>query len=248
MGAIPGVEAATMVSGLPVIHNPPSVPLDIAGRDSTGAGRPTAELIVTTPEVFRVFQVPIVAGRAFVPDDAATAAPVTVISAEAARRYWGGEARALGAVVQIANDDAVSALAATVVGVVNDTANADIDQPPQPTVYVLNAHRPTRRMQVVLRTSAPARLASSLRAAIRDVDPDLPLRDLRPVSTTLDDGFATGRLLSAMFAAFAIIALLLAYWQQLDCMAWCHTRSASGFRKSPFVLRLEPRPTRLPVP
>jgi len=133
-----------------------------------------------------------------------------VISAEAARRYWGGEAQAIGAIVQIAKDDATAALAATVVGVVRDTANADIDKPPQPTLYVLNPHWPTRQMQVVVRTSAPTRLAPSLRAAIREVDPDLPLRDLRPVSATLDDGFATGRLLSAMFAAFAIIALLLA--------------------------------------
>lgn len=112
--------------------------------------------------------------------------------------------------MQIANDDAASTLAATVVGVASDTANADIDKPPQPTLYVLNAHWPTRRMQVVVRTPAPARLATSLRAAVREVDPDLPLRDLRPVSGTLDDTFATGRLLSTMFAAFAIIALLLA--------------------------------------
>lgn len=210
VGAIPGVDAATMVSGLPVIHNPPTAPVNIAGRDSTRGGLPSAEIIVTTADFFQVFQVPIVAGRTFVPDDAATPAAVTVISAEAARRYWGGEAHAIGAVVQIATDDAASALAATVVGVVGDTANADIDKPSQPTLYVLNAHRPTRRMQVVVRTATPARLATSLRAAIREVDPDLPLRDLRSVSATLDDGFATGRLLSAMFAAFAIIALLLA--------------------------------------
>ena len=112
--------------------------------------------------------------------------------------------------MKIAKDDPTSALAATVVGVVRDTASADIDKPPQPTLYVLNAHRPTRRMQVVVRTAAPTRLAPSLRAALREVDPDLPLRDLRPVRATLNDGFATGRLLSAMFAGFAIIALLLA--------------------------------------
>lgn len=210
ISAIPGVEAAAMVSGLPVIHNPPTALFDIAGLDPTRGDRPRAELIIATADVFHVFQVPIVAGRTFAPDDAATPAAVTVISREAARRYWGGEAQAIGTVVQIAKDDAASALAATVVGVVHDTANADLDKPPQPTLYLLNAHWPIRRMQVVVRTAAPASLAPSLRAAIREVDPDLPVRDLRPVSATLDDGFATGRLLSGMFAAFAVIALLLA--------------------------------------
>lgn len=210
VSAIPGVQAATMVSGLPVIHNPPTAPFDIAGHDSPLVGRPIADIIVTTAGFFRVFQVPIVAGRAFAPGDAATPAAVTVISAEAARRYWGAEAHAIGAVVQIEMNDAAPAQAATVIGVVGDIANADIDKPPQPTLYVLNAHWPTRRMQVVVHTPAPALLATSLRAAIQEVDPDLALRDLRPVSATFDDGFATGRLLSSMFAAFAIVALLLA--------------------------------------
>ncbi|MBY0496990.1 MAG: ADOP family duplicated permease [Cyanobacteria bacterium] len=208
--AIPAVEAAAMVSGLPVIHNPPTVLFDVASGGSTRDERPRAELVVTTADFFRVFQVPLVAGRTFASQDASTPAAVTVISAEAARRYWNGEANAIGSVLRIAKDDGASALDATVVGVIRDTANADLDKPPLPTLYLLNAHWPTRRMHLVVRSAAPASLAPSLRAAIREVDPDLPLRDLRPVSATLADGFATGRLLSTMFAAFAIMALLLA--------------------------------------
>ena len=86
---IPGVEAATMVSGLPVIHSPPIVPFAVGDDDSTPGGRASAELIVTTADFFQVFQVPIVAGRTFAPGDAATPAAVAVISAEAARRVPG---------------------------------------------------------------------------------------------------------------------------------------------------------------
>jgi hypothetical protein len=133
-----------------------------------------------------------------------------VVSAETARRYWGDAAQAIGAVVHVVGAAGPQALQATVVGVARDTANPDIDQPSQPTMYLLDAHRPSRRMQVVARTASPARLAPALRAAIRAIDPDLPLHQLRPVSATVEDGFSSGRLLTGMFAGFAIVALLLA--------------------------------------
>ena len=82
-GAIPGAEAAAMARGA---RNPLSTdaPFDIAGRESTARDRPTAGIVVTTADYFQVFGVPIVAGRRFAASDAATAAPVTVISGSGA--------------------------------------------------------------------------------------------------------------------------------------------------------------------
>ena len=132
------------------------------------------------------------------------------MSAESARRYWGDPARALGATVRVPAADARPPLEARVIGVARDTANPDIDQAPEPVLYLLDDHRPTRRLQIVLRAAAPGSLAPALRAAIRDVDADLPAYQLRTATEGFADENSSNLLLGGLFAAFALVAILLA--------------------------------------
>jgi putative ABC transport system permease protein len=207
---IPGVDGAALVTEIPALRFPQNSPFDIAGRDSTSRDRPAAGVVVTTTDYFPVVAVPLVAGRGFDPADAGSRRAVAVLSAEAARRYWGNAEHALGAVVRLPAGDGGAAIEATVIGVSRDTANPDVDQAPQPVVYLLDEHRPSRRMVVLLRAGAPAALAPALRAAIRDVDADLPLYQLRTAAAGFEDENSSNRLLVGMFAAFAIVAVLLA--------------------------------------
>ncbi len=208
--AIPGVDGAAFASGLPALHFPPATPFDIGGHATEPRDRPSAGLVVASPGYFAVVGVPIVAGRGFEPADAGSPAPVAVVSAESARRYWGDPARALGAIVRFPAADARPPLEARVIGVARDTANPDIDQAPEPVLYLLDDHRPTRRLQVVLRAAAPASLAPALRAAIREVDADLPAYQLRTVAEGFADENSSNLLLGGLFAAFALVAILLA--------------------------------------
>jgi predicted permease len=205
-----GVEGAALVTEIPALRFPANSPFDIAGRDSTPRDRPAAGIVVTTSDYFTVVGVPLVAGRGFEPADAASRRAVAVLSAAMARRYWSEPASALGAVVRLPAGDGTAAVEATVVGVSRDTANPDVDQAPQPVMFLLDEHRPSRRMVILLRAQAPATLAPALRAAIRDVDADLPLYQLRTVSDGFEDENSSNRLLVGMFAAFAIVAVLLA--------------------------------------
>ncbi len=207
---IGGAEGAAFATGLPALHFPPTSPFDVAGRESTPRDRPTAGVVVTTSDYFPVIGVPILAGRGFAATDAASPSAVTVLSQETARRYWGEAPRAIGAVIRIPASDSRAALDATVIGVARDTANPDLDQAPQPVLFLLDAHRPTRRMQIVVRSAAPAALAPALRTAIRDVDPDLPAYQLRTVTEAFADENSGNQLLSGMFASFAVVAVLLA--------------------------------------
>ena len=200
---IPGVDGAALVTELPALRFPQNSPFDIAGRDSTSRDRPAAAVVVTTADYFAVVDVPLVAGRGFEAADAASSRAVTVLSAESARRYWGEAAKALGAVVRLPAGDGAAAVEATVIGVSRDTANPDVDQAPQPVMYLLDEHRPSRRMVILLRAQSPAALAPALRAAIRDVDPDLPPYQLRTAADGFEDENSSNRLLVGMFAAFA---------------------------------------------
>jgi putative ABC transport system permease protein len=49
-----------------------------------------------------------------------------------------------------------------------------------------------------------------VRAAIRSIDPDVPVYELRPMQEALDDDNSSSRVLGGLFGAFALVALVLA--------------------------------------
>lgn len=199
---------ATMTE-IPALYPSQQVSFTIDGRvPADTPNRPTAALTVTSPRFFDVVRLPIVAGRGFEDGDAATPAPVAVISRETARRYFGGTSDALGRQLTISGEPGEGA-AATVVGVVADVANPDLDRAPQPQLYVLDAHRPTRSFYLVVASDAPG-MAARLRAAVRDVDADLTTAQLRTIDEAFREESSSGWMLGGLFAAFAIVAVLLA--------------------------------------
>jgi putative ABC transport system permease protein len=127
-----------------------------------------------------------------------------------ALRFWGDEHRALGAQIVLEPLSGGDRAPSTVIGVSSDVANSGLDQAPRPQIYGLDSHRPTRSFYLIVRAHAPETLGPQLRAAVRAIDPDLPTYQLRTVEEAFADGASSNRLLSGMFAAFAIVALLLA--------------------------------------
>ncbi|MFN2447403.1 MAG: ABC transporter permease [Vicinamibacterales bacterium] len=183
---ISGVQAVALATELPALHFTAPTVFDIAGRPTTASVRPSAGLTVISADYFQTLDVPVIAGRGFESADAHSPQPVVVVSQETARRYWNEPADAIGARISLPATDERPALNATVVGVARDTADPDLDRVRNPTMFILDEHRSTRTTHLVLRAEAPARLAGELRAAVRDVDPDLPTYRLRTVA----DGFA----------------------------------------------------------
>ncbi|MCC7125760.1 MAG: ABC transporter permease [Acidobacteria bacterium] len=207
---IPGAQAVALVSHIPSLEFPPQVPFDVNGRPAVDErDQPRAALTVVSPSYFATIDVPIIGGRTFEPADTANARPVVIISAETARRFWTTASDAPGSTIRIA-DTGGPAFEATVVGIARDVANPDLDQGPAPVIYVLDEHRPTRSINVIVRADNPAALAPALRAAIAEVSPDLPTYRLRTVVAAMEDEVSSNRILGGMFASFAITAILLA--------------------------------------
>ena len=208
--AIPGVEAVATVTAIPALDFPARSFIEIVGRDATtDRDRPSAGLIVVSPDYFRALGIPIVAGRAFTAADAAGDLAATVVSQETARRYWGDAATAIGGLIRVAAPADGPALEATVVGVARDAANPLTMLAPEPMVVLLDEHRPMRSTHLVVRGPGAAGLGPALRDALRDAEPDLPFR-LRTVVERFADENSSNQLLSGLFAAFAVVALLLA--------------------------------------
>jgi ABC-type antimicrobial peptide transport system permease subunit len=102
----------------------------------------------------------------------------------------------------------------TVVGVVGDVRHRGLDADPWPELYLPHAQfpagtgTPLRTLRIVLRTEAdPALLAGPLRAALAELDPDIPLADVQTMEEALGHWAAERRLTMMLVGAFAFLAL-----------------------------------------
>ena len=211
IGELPGVAAAGVVGSLPVADGDGVATLvTIEGRGvSTTTDQPWAARVVASPDCTRVMNIPLLAGRAFTTGDRADTGAVVLINQEMARRHWPNDV-ALGHRVRLGEPDAAGPWR-EIVGVVADTKGADVVAPPQPQLYVPASQQVERGMVLVVRaTGDPMGLVAAVRATIREADANQAVYDVRTLAQIFQEQLASDRLLIGMFAAFALVALLLA--------------------------------------
>jgi ABC-type antimicrobial peptide transport system permease subunit len=104
----------------------------------------------------------------------------------------------------------------TIVGVVGDVRHRGLDAEPRPEIYLPHAQFPAgtgtalRTLRVVVRTEGdPAQLTRSLRAALAELDPDVPLADVQTMEEALGAWAAERRLTMTLVGGFALLALAL---------------------------------------
>ena len=154
-------------------------------------------------------------GRDFTPTDD-TGEPVAIVTADFARRYIAPRP-AIGARVKMGNPDSDDPWK-TVVGVIADVHHSGPEKEARPEVWMPFARLDDgfaatwlRGVNVVIRTSVdPESIVPALRAAMRDLDQELPLVDVRSLEALARSSTAERRLQTSFLAAFAAIALTLA--------------------------------------
>jgi predicted permease len=149
-------------------------------------------------------------GRFLTAADSRRAERVCVVDEDFARRYWprGG---AIGQRVFQGSDQGNDAEAFTIVGVAGPVKQAGlIEDEAQGAVYYPFGHRSDRSIFVVVRTSLPSEsLGMALQNAVRKIDPELPVNDLRTMETRIDDSLVARRSPMLLAGLFSGIALLL---------------------------------------
>src|SRR5262249_30991965 len=140
--------------------------------------------------------------------DGADATRVAVISERAAKRYWPNEPYPIGK--RIRNAGGTNPPWYTIVGVVGDTMHDVFDRNPRPVFYAPYAQEPRTFMDLGVRTAGdPLRVETAATAAIRAVDPEQPISDVRPMNILMRNQAVGLIYVAVLMGIFGVLALVL---------------------------------------
>ncbi len=209
ISTLPGVQSVAAVDRLPVFGGESVATLEIDGyTPARPDDRPWAVTTTASEAFFATAEIPLLSGRGFTAQDSAEALPVAVINQQTARRYWTDPQRAIGARVVLAAPGAEKRIL-HIVGISGDVKKPDLTGV-NPQIYVHALQSPQRSMALLVRAGDPDLLMTSVRAAVRGTDADVPVFEMRTMDQTFAEETSSGRILIGMFAAFALLALALA--------------------------------------
>lgn len=177
---------------------------NIGGFTVPGKSFLPGQINYVTPEFFRTVGMSLLRGREFTDADSKDAPQVAIISERTAKDFF-GTLDVVGRRIGYGTPPEFE-----IVGVVRDARVNNIKEWPERLVFYPLAQGVRHITNVTVRTSIPPDVvAPALRNAIRDVDPQMPLRDAVAVSTLHERGLSRERMVARIVGALGILALLL---------------------------------------
>jgi putative ABC transport system permease protein len=207
IAALPGVQSVGTSSGVPLSGGNTGTELTIPGKTFAAGVPNTADWRLVSPHYFKSMNIPL-RGRDFDNRDIGTpdkpAQLVTIISESMARRYWPGE-DPIGRTVII---HSFAPAPHTIIGVAGDVRSFGLDTDVGPMVYgsaaVYSGWNP---MSLVVRSADdPLSHLDGIRAAMRDIDPTVPIFDVRTLDDLLVESFGSRRFNMYLLGCFATAA------------------------------------------
>jgi putative ABC transport system permease protein len=199
----------------------------VEGRPEPRPGDfPVTSFKVVMPDYFATMRIPVVAGRDVNASDNLASPRVVVVNEFLAQHYWPGES-AIGKRISLGKDSTGAPEWSTVIGIVHNTIHGDWTAPPdeetflafsQQREYLANPAGHFSYMTLAIRTScAPggancdaARFTPAVRAAVRALDPNVPLAEVQTMTSIVEGATARERFYLLLLGAFATVALCLA--------------------------------------
>jgi predicted permease len=207
VSALPGVTSAGISNRLPLSGEGGNNFVMAEGRNQSMIERPLSDMRQVNPDYFRTLGIPLRAGRIFTDADRGHGHPVALISSLTAQRIWPGE-NPIGKRFKMGGDDTPFI---EIIGIVGDIHGVSLSRAPSNTIYLPYWQRSFNEYSLVVRTGMdPASAASPIRAAIRQVDPELPIPAFQTMQDLVDASLAQRRFQMTLVLLFAVSALLLA--------------------------------------
>ena len=215
--AIPGVQRAAAMQGLPPFRQLNANDTDFEHYTFTPGSDDPIENVdyyqSVTTDYFDAMGIAVKDGRVFNEGDV-TGAPVVVVNEALAKRFF-KDGNPLGK--RVNPSFGPNPVWFTIVGVVKDVKQGGLENPAGTELYFLYDQLPRIRgfsptqMNVVIKSTRPlGALAPSIRRAVREIDPGLPVIQLRSFEDVVGDSVTRQRFLSLLLGIFALVALTLA--------------------------------------
>ena len=203
VSALPGVEAAGIVDYLPLGPNRAWGTPVPQGKTFPEGAVPGPLVYVCTPGYVRAMGMRL-HGRDFAWSDGPKSQEVVMINAAAARTYWPGE-DAVGKVLMNGKDEL------HVIGVVDDVHASSVEAEKGWQIYYSVMQNGPNDAQLVIRSRvAPGSLAGSVMHALRELNPNQPAAEFKPVRTIVDRANSPRQFFMLLVGIFAGLGLLLA--------------------------------------
>jgi predicted permease len=206
LGALPAVESAAISTSVPLdIHGLPSRVFVVDGRTRDDGEYDQALANTVTAGYFRTMEIPLHSGKDFAELRDPSTPMQVIVNDEFVRRYL-ARMEPLGRRVEVRGRTFMIA------GIVRNSLSNAFGEPPTPVIYSSFRDSPARLGEIHLRTrpGAEARLGADVRRVIREIDPDVPVFNVRTLSDHVETNLVFRRIPARMFAVLGPLLLVLA--------------------------------------
>jgi len=214
--AQPGVVNAEVATGMPLRGVDFGMPFSIAGQQiSDPSTRPGAGFEMVTPEYYETFGIQLVKGRRFTDQDSPSAPRVAIVNETFVRRFLPGldplQQRISVEQLVPGQTKLGPPVEWQIVGVSRNIRNGGIRGQDFPVIDVPFQQSPWPGASIVVRTTGdPSAMGKEIAAAVHSISPDVPLDEVRTMDEIVDLSLVNDRFMTALYASFAGVALVLA--------------------------------------
>jgi putative ABC transport system permease protein len=214
--AIPGVLGVTAATPLPLDGASQNVPWSTEAGASDPSAFRQANFHSVRPGYFETLRTKLLAGRAFTDEDNVAGTTRVIVDDLLAARAF-PNADAVGRTLLVRNlrpngPNAPQNERVEVIGVVAHQRHESLVEPGREAIFfVENFFGPGAAGRWAIRTSGPPEsVAQSVRAAVAEIDPRLPLGEMQPMTAFVDKSIAPTRFAVVLIGIFAAVAGVLA--------------------------------------
>jgi predicted permease len=224
--ALPGATSATIMEYGPFIGWSNNSTIGIFGRPRDRS-KPPLRYQTVGPDFFSTMRIPLVLGRGIEASDTASSPKVAVVDETFVKTFLPG-VNPIGQRFYFGGNTPLPANTFEIVGVIEPAELTDIHSKLRPKAYLAYVQVPLfllGSMYFELRTSGdPLALASEAREAVHQMDPNLPLMDLKAQTEQLDEALTQEKLFARLSTLFGLLALTLALVGLYGTLAYAVTR------------------------